>query len=488
MGSKGDFRNEQSVLGMMESFLWDKVIFRCTLDDSAEAIDAFQTPWSELKLESQLDFYGDVHLEFVNCQQVTLCDCLIPGKCVDAEELCDIASPGNCTGIKISLVCVDQSLPNIFVIGGRTLHGPQFKQIAEQIEVNVISIPSMRWRETSLVACVYEVDLARVVRNFDIQTDALVFSESECAHMDHVCARTSHQVMRSFWTTWLLFCRISKRLSLGNQNYQMAILPRIPGILDDVRLGGFKHQFEVSCFSCAIGIPMPDGRVLSEKIVLRSTILRAQDYSQNECPDHAHATRCGIRRTCYTGLNTLVNVIAWDLRTASALSQSELVEDVESSKCACAVRISLCSRQRRHKSLQVSREMHHVVTKDGNLRVRSRHTREILQCDEKTDINMSSRMCRTVESFSKLLTTGLDPSRACGLVTGSVPDLAAMAAASSQGTSTGYPEFHLPAGKKETAMFVCWYGMSPTLQKMDQSTRSCESLQNYPCLQQTLSR
>ena len=36
-------------------------------------------PRRKLKPESQLDFHGDVYLEFVNCQQVTLCDCLISG-------------------------------------------------------------------------------------------------------------------------------------------------------------------------------------------------------------------------------------------------------------------------------------------------------------------------------------------------------------------------------------------------------------------------
>ena len=66
------------------------------------------------------------------------------------------------------------------------------------------------------------------MRNFDITTKAPVFSGSECAHMDHVCAKASHHVMRSFWTTWFLFCKISKRLSLGHQNFQLAILPRIP--------------------------------------------------------------------------------------------------------------------------------------------------------------------------------------------------------------------------------------------------------------------
>ena len=234
---------------------------------------------------------------------------------------------------------------------------------------------------------------------------------------------------------------------------------------------GFKHQFEVKCLSCAFGVSMPDGRVLSEKLVLRSTNLRVQDYSQKACCDYVRAARYGIRRTCYTGLNTLVNMVAWDLRTASALSQSEHVEEDKQSKCACAVRISSCSRQRRRAFLRVSREMHQVVTKDVNLRDRSRRTKEILNCGEKIDISVSIRMSRsnilvadfTVESVSKQPTTGLDPSRAWCLVSGLVPGHTTMAAASSQDTDTGYPEFHIPEGKKGTAAVVLvWNAPNPS--------------------------
>ena len=90
--------------------------------------------------------------------------------------------------------------------------------------------------------------------------------------------------------------------------------------------------------------------------------------------------------------------IAWDLRTASTLPQSEHVEEVELSKCACGVRVSLCSRQRRRKSLR----MHHVLTKDENLRDRSRRTKKILHCDGKTDINMSIRKATSLSLISQL--------------------------------------------------------------------------------------
>ena len=100
------------------AFLWDHVLFKCTLDDPVEAIDAYNSPWSHTKPESQLDFYGDVQLDFLNHQHVRLTTCIIPGKCIDAEQLSEIASPGRSTGIKISFVEVDESLPRLFVLGG----------------------------------------------------------------------------------------------------------------------------------------------------------------------------------------------------------------------------------------------------------------------------------------------------------------------------------------------------------------------------------
>ena len=100
------------------AFLWDHVMFKCSLDDSVETIDAFNSPWSHMKPESQLDFYGDVQLEFLNHQHIRLTDCLIPGKCIGAEQLAEIASPGRSTGVKISFVEVDESKPRLFVLGG----------------------------------------------------------------------------------------------------------------------------------------------------------------------------------------------------------------------------------------------------------------------------------------------------------------------------------------------------------------------------------
>ena len=70
-----------------------------------------------MKPESQLDFYGDVQLEFLSHQHVRLTECLVPGKCIDAE-LAEIASPGKSTGMKISFVEVDESKPRLCLFLG----------------------------------------------------------------------------------------------------------------------------------------------------------------------------------------------------------------------------------------------------------------------------------------------------------------------------------------------------------------------------------
>ena len=66
-------------------------------NDPAETIDALEEPWGDLKPQGQFDFYGDVHVEFLNHQHQSLGRCIAPGKCIDAENLIDIVSPGGNT-------------------------------------------------------------------------------------------------------------------------------------------------------------------------------------------------------------------------------------------------------------------------------------------------------------------------------------------------------------------------------------------------------
>ena len=81
------------MLGMIEAFIWDHVMFKCMLDDPIETIDAFEAPWSDFRPESQLDFYGYVNLEFLNHEHRLLAECIVPGKCIDAENWTDSLFP-----------------------------------------------------------------------------------------------------------------------------------------------------------------------------------------------------------------------------------------------------------------------------------------------------------------------------------------------------------------------------------------------------------
>ena len=58
---------------------------------------------------------------------------LVPGKCIDAEQLAEIAS----------LVEVDESKPRLFVLGGRNLHGHVYDEGWGAPWVCIVPIPSV---------------------------------------------------------------------------------------------------------------------------------------------------------------------------------------------------------------------------------------------------------------------------------------------------------------------------------------------------------
>ena len=284
------------------AFVWDHVLFKCTLDDPVEAIDAYNSPWSHMKPESQLDFYGDVQLDFLNHQHVRLTTYVIPGKCIDAEQLSEIASPGRSTGIKISFVEVDESLPRLFVLGGRNLHGVPHGEEWGTPRVCLISIPSMRVEGQSLEPVNNEAEYKKLADNFRTDTDAVLFSGCEAVNVDCHGRSSELKIWTSFWSLWKMFCDFLFEIEQDVEHRAVAILPNDQNILGDVRMGGFKHQFQLLSSSCAFGIAMPDGRMLSEKMVLRSQKVRVQDFHTNSCESHVHTGHCGVRRIAYTGL------------------------------------------------------------------------------------------------------------------------------------------------------------------------------------------
>ena len=332
------------------AFLWDHVLFKCTLDDPVEAIDAYNSPWSHMKPESQLDFYGDVQLDFLNHQHVRLTTCIIPGKCIDAEQLSEIASPGRSTGIKISFVEVDESLPRLFVLGGRNLHGVPYGEEWGTPRVCLISIPSMRVEGQSLEPVNNEAEYKKLTDNFRTDTDAVLFSGCEAVNVDCHGRSSELKVWTSFWSLWKMFCDFLFKIKQDGEHRAVAILPDDQNILGDVRMGGFKHQFQLLSRSCAFGIAMPDGRMLSEKMVLRSQKVRVQDFHTNSCESHVHTSHCGVRRIAYTGLGEIIQNIAWELDVLRVIAGNDYSEENEPKKCACAVRLRLVSWQLRHSS------------------------------------------------------------------------------------------------------------------------------------------
>ena len=60
--------------------------------------------------------------------------------------------------------------------------------------------------------------------------------------------------MFSFWSLWKMFCDFLTNMKRDDEQRVAAILPDDHNILDDVRMGGFKHQFQLLSHSCAFGM------------------------------------------------------------------------------------------------------------------------------------------------------------------------------------------------------------------------------------------
>ena len=435
------------------AFLWDQVMFNCTLDDPVEAIDAFNSPWSHMKPESQLDFYGDVQLEFLNHQHVRLTDCIIPGNGVDAEQLAEIASPGRSTGIKISFVEVDDSLPKMFVLGGRNLRGALFN---EAPRVCLVPIPSMRISGQSLEPVDAKVESKKLVNNFRASTDAVLFSGCETVNVDCHGRNSRSKIMFSFWSLWKMFCDFSTNMKQDEEQRVVAILPDDPpDILDDVRMGGFKHQFQLLSHSCAFGMAMPDGRMLSEKMVLRSRKIRVQDFHTNSCEKHVHTSYCGVRRISYTGLGEIIQNIAWELDVLRVIPGNNYPEEHESKKCACAVRLKLVSRQPRRSSPAVVREFDHIGAEVLQDQPRNTCVTKVTKHIEGSDSFVGEDLCHGTHRcivkddylHSDICYLCVSQAYGCVAASGSVPGLIPMATSSSMTTGSDPSVFEVKKGK-----------------------------------------
>ena len=126
--------------------------------------------------------------------------------------------------------------------------------------------------------------------------------------------------------------------------------------------GRLKHQFDLGCLSSAFGKPMPDGKYLSEKMILRSISIRVQDCPQSSCFSQNHANGCSIRRSCVTGLEDLVRLIASEMDVRVVMEHYECYDATHVQSCACAVRMISMSRQRRRKPCRCTRNVNIRLT------------------------------------------------------------------------------------------------------------------------------
>ena len=68
------------------------------------------------------------------------------------------------------------------------------------------------------------------------------------------------------------------------------------------------------------------GRMLSEKMILRSQKIRVQDFHTNPCEKHVHTSQCGVRRISYTGLGEIIQNIAWELDVFRVIAYNDYSE------------------------------------------------------------------------------------------------------------------------------------------------------------------
>ena len=172
-----------------------------------------------------------------------------------------------------------------------------------------------------------------------------------------------------------------------------AIIPDDPDILDDVKMEGFKHQVQLISHSCAFGKAMPDGRVLSEKIVLRARKIRVQDFHANPCEKHVHVSHCSVRNVRFTGLGEIMQNNAWELDVLQVTSESNFAEKDKPKNCACAVRLNRDLRQPRHSSSLSVREHAYVNTDVRQVQPRITCNAKLMSDKVNPDRRMDDKLC-----------------------------------------------------------------------------------------------
>ena len=217
---------------------------------------------------------------------------------------------------------MDESKPRLFVLGGRNLHGHVYAEEWEAPRVCLVPIPSMRMEGQSLVPVDTKVESKKLTHNFRASVDAILFSGGQAVNMDCHGQGSESKIMFALWSLWKMSCDFQIKMKHDDDHRIVAVLPDDHDILDDVRMGGFKHQFQLMSHSCALGMALPDGRMLSGKIVLRSRKIRVQDFHTNPSENHVHTNHCGVRRISFTGLGE------WELDVLRVIAENSFGEKI----------------------------------------------------------------------------------------------------------------------------------------------------------------
>ena len=200
---------------------------------------------------------------------------------------------------------------------------------------------------------------------------------------------------------------------------------------------------------------MPDGRMSSEKIVLRSRKIRVQDFHTNPCENHVHTNHCGVRRISYTGLGEIIQNIAWELDVQRVIAENNFGEENQPKKCACAVRLNLESLQPRHSSPPLVRGFAHVSAEVHQGQPRITCVAKVMIHEVSSDYPIGDKLCQgrqvdIIDGSHTLIDVSypcVSPAYGCVAASGHCPGPTSMAASSSMATADESSVFVVKKGK-----------------------------------------